>query len=201
MKLTESTIRKIVENAVSEIIGTDAGLDIEGEIYDILNYCGWAYFNSIDRPEGTTYVCHEDDGSNNPVSWDDVKKALSDVFGSKVGFGTATSKNAPEIKYNTFTIKNDGLNEISNRTLYRAADKSTTGDCEDMLDNLRLVKKSLGYWAEDGSGQARNLIRNVEEIEAFYLRKLKQGTFFNDEFDKRAQNMTDAEYLDATDGF
>ncbi len=130
IKITESLVRKIVKESLMELMDDNGNeyperdyfkpshefdmdndkneeeTDIEGQIYDILNYCGWAYHNVVDRPAGTTYIVHEDDGSNDPVEWSEVQRAFTDVFGDKVGFGTATHKYAPEIEYKTITIKN-----------------------------------------------------------------------------------------------
>jgi len=198
IKLTESTIRRIVENALSELMGyndnnedyssqsqdfdlenddefgNEDETDIEGQIYDILNYCGWSYFNSVERPEGVTYVCHEDDGSNDPVSWEEVKNALTDVFGDKVGFGTAQHRYAPEIQYKTFTIKNDKLNESSDSDFYPDEDTSD----ENML-------MSAIDWLSDRIHYGPSNLRGVDlkpELKRYYsaLRELRNNEYLDD---------------------
>lgn len=197
--LNEDTVRNIVKNILMEMMDDNGNeypdyikpstefdpendedgydgeeTDIEGQIYDILNYCGWAYSNTVERPEGVTYVCHEDSSSNDPVSWDEVKRALTDVFGDRVGFGTAQHRYAPEIQYKTFTIKNDKLNESSDTDFYPDEDTSD----ENML-------KSAIDWLSDRIYYGPTNLRGVDlkpEFKRYYsaLRELRNNEYLDD---------------------
>ena len=114
MKINEDTIVEIASNVIREIVEQGyAGFDDNDEtpnLSDLLSDCGWAYCSVKDMPDGrVAYRCCED--SRNAMSWDEVKNAVSSVFGDKASFGSATHRYAPEQKYNVVYIRYDNDEE------------------------------------------------------------------------------------------
>ena len=131
--ISESDIIKMVKKTVNEMI--DAGdkdffypdyikpsteFDPENDaeepedepnLSDLLSECGWGYVGVQDMPDGrVAYRCAKH--SSNSMDWEEVKNAVSETFGDKASFGSATNKNAPEQRYQVVYITYDNNDEI-----------------------------------------------------------------------------------------
>ena len=102
IRLTESQLRNIIKESVKEILGENIEEPSNFlSFVEVLDKCGWAYFNYQELGEYTRYTLEK---LRNGCDVETLKKKLQSVI-PDIKFGDAQYKYAPELKYITAIFK------------------------------------------------------------------------------------------------